>query len=112
MEKSMKKILLAATLTLTVAGCQSAGPNQTVGTGVGALGGYGVARAMGAGPAGSAVGAVAGALIGSEVGKNMDGNTPQPVVVERRYVQPRYQRDCFSVWDRTPRGYIERIVCR
>jgi len=111
----MKKILIVSALALTVAGCQYAGPNQTVGTGVGALGGYGVARAMGAGPAGSAVGAVAGALIGSEVGKNMDGNQPQPqrVIVQERYVaQPRYQRSCFSVWDRTPRGYVERIVCR
>jgi len=115
----MNKIFIVAALALTLAGCQSSGPNQTIGTGVGAVGGYGVARAMGAGPAGSAVGAVAGALVGSSVGQSMDTQSqyPQqrPVVVEERYVAvppPRRQRDCFSTWDRTPRGLVERIVCR
>jgi len=112
----MNKIVLVAALAIALAGCQSTGPNQAIGTGVGALGGYGVARALGAGSAGSAVGAVAGALIGSEVGKNMD-NQPervivqqQPVYIERRL--PPVRRNCFSVWDNIHGRYVERIVCR
>jgi osmotically inducible lipoprotein OsmB len=113
----MNKIIVVGILALTLAGCQS-GPNQTIGTGVGALGGYGVARAMGAGPAGSAVGAVAGALIGSEVGRNMD-QPQQPVYVQRRPVvyQERYvpvpprRPSCYTVWERTYGGMVERRVC-
>ena len=111
----MKKILIVSALALTVAGCQSAGPNQTIGTGVGALGGYGVARAMGAGPAGSAVGAVAGTIIGSELSRPSEPvyvRQPAPIYVERRYVPPpRPRQSCYSVWDRTPRGYVERRAC-
>lgn len=109
----MNKIIVVGILALTLAGCQSAGPNQTIGTGVGALGGYGVARAMGAGPAGSAVGAVAGALVGSSVGQSMDQqNQARPVVVEERYVRVQPRRpSCYTVWDRVPGGYVERRVC-
>jgi outer membrane lipoprotein SlyB len=113
----MNKIIIVGALALTLAGCQS-GPNQTIGTGVGAVGGYGVARAMGAGPAGSAVGAVAGALIGSEVGRNMD-QPQQPVYVQRRPVvyQERYvpvpprRPQCFIVDHRTPYGIRQERVC-
>ena len=112
----MKKFLVVPVLALALAGCQSAGPNQTVGTGVGAVGGYAVARGLGAGPAGSAVGAVAGALIGNEVGRNMDQPQqvrpvpPRPVVVEERYVPRRPH--CFTTWERTYNGMIERRVCQ
>ena len=116
----MNKILIVSALALALAGCQSTGPNQTIGTGVGAVGGYGVARALGAGSAGSAFGAVAGALIGSEVGRNIDNQPhyitppprvivqPQPVYIERHPVR----RNCFSVWDNIRGRYVERIVCR
>lgn len=108
----MNKFLVVGLLGITLAGCQSAGPNQTVGTGVGAVGGYAAARALGAGSAGSAVGAVAGALIGSEVGRSMDQpqrvyvREPQPV-----YMAPPPRRYCYQVWDRTPYGTRERTVC-
>lgn len=110
----MNKIVVVGILALALAGCQSSGPNQTIGTGVGAVGGYGVARAMGAGPAGSAIGAVAGALVGGSVGQSMDQqNQTRPVVVEERYVPPpqRPRQSCYSVWDRTPNGYVERKTC-
>ena len=104
----MIKFAVVGISCLVLAGCQSASPNQMIGTGVGAVGGYGVAQAMGAGPRGSAIGAVAGALIGSEVGKNMD--QPQPVVVQERYIPRRPH--CYIVWDRTYNGVIERRVCQ
>jgi osmotically inducible lipoprotein OsmB len=102
----MHKFIIVGVAGLMLAGCQSAGPNQMIGTGVGAVGGYGVAQAMGAGPRGSAIGAVAGALVGSSVGQNLDQqNQPQ-------YAPPPRRVSCYSVWDRTYRGdYIERKVC-
>lgn len=109
----MKKVILIGVLATVLAGCQSAGPNQTVGTGVGAVAGYGVARALGAGSAGSAIGAVAGAVVGSEVGRSMD----QPrVQTETVYVAPPVpqrppRRQCYSTWDRTAYGMRERVVC-
>ena len=112
----MKRIALVLVGALALAGCQSAGPNQTIGTGVGAVGGYAAARALGAGSRGSAVGAVAGALIGNEVGRNMDQPQqvqpipPRPVVVEERYIPRRPQ--CYSTWERTYNGVIERRVCQ
>ena len=115
----MKKILIVSALAATLAGCAGAGPNQSIGTGVGAIGGYGVARAMGAGPAGSAVGAVAGALIGNEVGRNMDGNNgyPQrervivrerPVYVREPVTQCRIERQYDPRWN----VYRDVRVCR
>ena len=93
---SMNKIIVVSMLALTLAGCQSTGPNQAVGTGVGAVGGYAVGRALGGGAAGSALGAVAGAVVGSEVGRNIDQNQgyipeppPRPYVRERFIVQER-----------------------
>jgi osmotically inducible lipoprotein OsmB len=106
----MYKIALVGIAAITLAGCQSTGPNQMVGTGVGAVGGYGVAHAMGAGPRGSAIGAVAGALVGSEVGRSMDQPRiqPQPQPV---YVTAPPRRYCYQVWDRTPYGMRERTIC-
>ena len=96
-----------------LAGCAS-GPNQAVGTGVGAVGGYAVGRALGGGPVGSAVGAVVGASVGGEVGRNMDQprapvivHQPQPVYIERP-VHCRVYRE----WDPYYRAYIDRRVCR
>jgi hypothetical protein len=57
-----------------------------------------------------AVGAVAGAVIVNEM------NQPRPVYVEERYEQryvpvpPRRPR-CFTTWENTHRGMIERRVC-
>ena len=124
----MNKIVLITALlsTVALAGCQSTGPNQAVGTGVGAVGGYAVGRALGGGAAGSAVGAVAGAVIGSEVGKNMDqqqGYTPPPpraapperIIVQERpvYMERRRVEECDFVrqWDNRIGGYRDIEVC-
>ena len=125
----MNKIVLIAALVSTVAlaGCQSTGPNQAVGTGVGAVGGYAVGRALGGGAAGSALGAVAGAVVGSEVGRNMDQNQgyvpqppPRPAPPERIYVQEqpvyieRRREHCDFVrqYDHRIGGYRDIEVCR
>jgi uncharacterized protein YcfJ len=56
--------------------------------------------------AAGAVGAVAGAVVANEVSR------PQPVYVEeRRYVAPPRRPRCYSVWERTYGGMIERRVC-
>lgn len=108
----MKKIFVISVLGLALAGCSGAGTNQTIGTGVGAVGGYGVARALGAGPGGAAAGAVAGALIGNSVGASMDQqNSQRRVVVQERYVPTPRRISCYTVWDRVYGGYVERRIC-
>jgi len=57
-----------------------------------------------------AVGAVAGAVIVNEM------NQPRPVYVEERYEQryvpvPPHRPRCFTTWENTHRGMIERRVC-
>ena len=121
----MNKFMLVGTLVATVAlaGCQNTGPNQAIGTGVGAVGGYAIGRSLGGGAAGSALGAVAGAVIGSEVGRNMDqqpqGNTvyrdrviveERPVYVERRGYPPRC--DFVRQWDNRIGAYRDIRICR
>ena len=117
----MRKVLLIGTLALVLAGCQSTGPNQAVGTGVGAVGGYAAARALGAGSTGSAVGAVAGALIGNEVGRNMDQNQGYPpppptrVIVQERPVyirEPVVQCRIVRQYDPYHNMYRNERVCR
>jgi osmotically inducible lipoprotein OsmB len=117
----MTKLILVSTLLVStaLAGCQSTGPNQAVGTGVGAVGGYAVGRALGGGAAGSAVGAVAGALIGSEVGKNMDQNQgyappPQRVIVRERpvYIERRPRCEIVREWDGRIGAYRQVQICR
>jgi osmotically inducible lipoprotein OsmB len=111
----MNKIIVVSMLAITLAGCQSTGPNQAIGTGVGAVGGYAIGRSLGGGAAGSALGAVAGAVIGSEVGRSMDQPQPyypqeRPVYVERR----RYQERCDFVrqYDYRYGVYRDVRVCR
>ena len=122
----MKKIIAVSALAIALAGCQSTGPNQAIGTGVGAVGGYAIGRSLGGGPAGSALGAVAGAVIGSEVGRSMD-QQPQgyptypvypaypryrerPVYVERpRYHHPRCE--IIRQYDHRFGGYRDIRVC-
>ena len=126
----MNKIIAVSMLAVSLAGCQSAGPNQAIGTGVGAVGGYAIGRSLGGGAAGSALGAVAGAVIGSEVGRNMDQPQaypiyPQervivqerPVYVDRRpmYMERRrYPERCDFVrqYDHRYGGYRDIRVCR
>jgi len=118
----MNKIVVISALALTLAGCQNTGPNQAVGTGVGAVGGYAIGRSLGGGAAGSALGAVAGAVIGSEVGRNMDQNQsyPQPrerVIVQERPVyyerrRPVEQCDFVRQWDHRIGAYRDIRVCR
>jgi uncharacterized protein YcfJ len=110
----MKKVIIISVLALALAGCQ-AGPNQMVGTGIGAVGGYGVARALGAGSRGSAIGAVAGAVIGSEVGRNMDGTQPPRVIVREQPVyirQPVVQCRIVRQYDPYYHIYRNERVCR
>ena len=124
----MNKLILVGTLVATVslAGCQNTGPNQAIGTGVGAVGGYAIGRSLGGGPAGSALGAVAGAVIGSEVGRSMDQPQPQgypvyrdrvivqerPVYVERHRYPPPPRCDFVRQWDHRYGGYRDIRVCR
>ena len=66
--------------------------------------------------AAGAVGAVAGAVVASEVSQ------PRPYYVQERpvyyeerrpiYVQPHRRPQCFSTWENTHRGMVERHVCR
>lgn len=113
----MRKLLIVSISALTLAGCQ-AGPNQMAGTGIGAVGGYGVARALGAGSRGSAVVAVAGALIGSEVGHNMDHNNSYPrekVIVRERPVyvrEPVVQCRIVRQYDPYYNMYRNERICR
>jgi len=61
----------ATTSVMALAGCAS-GPNQNLGTGIGALGGAAVGHAIG-GNTGSALGGAAiGGLIGNQVGRSVD----------------------------------------
>lgn len=112
----ISSFLLAAALS----GCASTGPNQAIGTGVGAVGGYAVGRSLGGGAAGSAVGAVAGALIGSEVGKSMDQQQANPprerVIVQERpvYIDRRPVEECRIERRFDPRWgtYRDERICR
>jgi osmotically inducible lipoprotein OsmB len=73
----------AATSVMTIAGCAS-GPNQNLGTGVGAVGGALVGNAIGGNTASTVGGAAIGGIIGNQVGRNAD---------ERNYYnQQRYPR--------------------
>ena len=66
--------------------------------------------------AAGAVGAVAGAVVASEVSQ------PRPYYVQERpvyyeerrpiYVQPHRRPQCFSTWENTHRGMVERRICR
>jgi hypothetical protein len=92
----MHKILIAVVATFALAGC-TAREQQILAAGT--------------------VGAVAGAVIANEV------NQPRPVYVEERrpvyyeerrpvYVVPPRRPHCYSTWENTYRGMVERRVCR
>jgi hypothetical protein len=54
------------------------------------------------------VGAAAGAVVANEVSQPR----PQTVYVEeRRYVAPPRRPRCYSVWERTYGGMVERRIC-
>ncbi|RZL95199.1 MAG: glycine zipper 2TM domain-containing protein [Variovorax sp.] len=61
----------AATSVMTLAGCAS-GPNQNLGTGVGAVGGALIGNAIGGNTASTVGGAAIGGIIGNQVGRNAD----------------------------------------
>jgi osmotically inducible lipoprotein OsmB len=61
----------AATTVMALAGCAS-GPNQNLGTGVGALGGAAVGHAIGGNTASTLGGAAIGGVIGNQVGRSVD----------------------------------------
>jgi osmotically inducible lipoprotein OsmB len=112
----MNKTAVIATLVTVTALAGCAGPNQTVGTGVGAVGGYAVGRALGGGAAGSAIGAVTGAVVGGAVGQNMDQQQqPRPVIVQQAppvYIERPVHCRVYREWDPYYRAYIDRRVCR
>ncbi|VWX62650.1 Osmotically inducible lipoprotein OsmB [Burkholderiales bacterium 8X] len=56
---------------MTLAGC-AAGPNEQIGTGVGAVGGAVVGNAIGGNTASTVGGAAIGGLIGNQVGRRSD----------------------------------------
>ena len=112
----IKSIFIVAATALALGGCASTGPNQAVGTGVGAVGGYAVGRALGGGPIGSAVGAVVGASVGGAVGQNMDQpQQPRTVIIEDRhpvYVERPVRCHVVTEWDPYRGAYFERRYCR
>ncbi len=61
----------AATSVMALAGCAS-GPNQNLGTGIGALGGAAVGHAIGGNTGSTLGGAAIGGVIGNQVGRNVD----------------------------------------
>lgn len=73
----------AASTALALAGCAS-GPNQQLGTGVGALGGAVIGNAIGGNTGATVGGAAIGGLIGNQVGRNADDRDYQ------RQQQPYY----------------------
>jgi len=87
-----------------LSGCAGTGPNQAVGTGVGAVGGYAVGTALGGGPAGRAVGAVAGALIGGSVGQSMDHQQLARSAPPPAYGYPSTFSECLN-WAPGPERY-------
>jgi len=66
---------------MTFAGCAEYGPNQNLGTGVGAVGGALAGHALGGNAASTLGGAAIGGVIGNQVGRSVD---------ERNYNQQRY----------------------
>ena len=106
MSGSTNKFGLAVVLSaaVLVAGCAGTGPNQAVGTGVGAVGGYAVGTALGGGPAGRAVGAVAGALIGGSVGQSMDQQQAARSAPPPAYGYPSTFSECLN-WAPGPERY-------
>ena len=80
----MKKTAIGTALLLTLTGCAGVGPNQTIGAGAGAVGGYAVSQALGGGSRSSAIGAVAGALLGASVGGSMDRQNMQEQQMHHR----------------------------
>ncbi|WP_225616737.1 glycine zipper domain-containing protein [Variovorax sp. 38R] len=77
----------AATSVMTLVGCAS-GPNQNLGTGIGALGGAAVGHAIGGNTGSTLGGAAIGGVIGNQVGRSVD---------ERNYYEQQQQQ-------RYPRG--------
>ena len=61
----------AASAVMTLAGCAS-GPNQNLGTGIGAVGGAVVGNAIGGNTGATLGGAAIGGIIGNQVGRNVD----------------------------------------
>jgi osmotically inducible lipoprotein OsmB len=76
----------AATSVMALAGCAS-GPNQNLGTGVGAVGGALVGNAIGGNTASTVGGAAIGGIIGNQVGRNADERN---YYNQQRYPQGNY----------------------
>lgn len=79
---------LMAVLSLGLTACQGSGPKQTIGTGVGALGGGLLGSQIGSGSGrlwATGAGVLLGALAGSEIGASLDR-------ADRAYMQQAQQR--------------------
>ena len=75
--RPMMKTIAVAALALTLVGCEGAGPKQTGGGLIGAVGGAAIGSQFGSGTgqiAAIAAGTLLGAFVGSEIGKGMDAN--------------------------------------
>jgi surface antigen len=73
----MKKTIAVAALALALAGCEGAGPKQTGGGLIGAIGGAAIGSQFGSGTgqvAAIAAGTLLGAFAGSEIGRSLDAN--------------------------------------
>lgn len=73
----MKKILflMIGTSLFLLSGCAGMGQDQTIGTGLGAIGGVAAGSMVGQGKGNTAamiLGGAGGALLGSSIGKSMD----------------------------------------
>jgi surface antigen len=71
------KTIAVAALSLTLVACEGAGPKQTGGGLIGAIGGAAIGSQFGSGTgqiAAIAAGTLLGAFVGSEIGKGLDAN--------------------------------------
>lgn len=77
----------AATSVMALAGCAS-GPNQNLGTGVGALGGAAIGHAIGGNTASTLGGAAVGGVIGNQVGRSVDERNQRDYYESQRVYPP------------------------
>lgn len=80
MKKQLKLSVLVLTAAVGLAGCETMGEKQTVGTALGAVAGGIVGAQFGHGGGrvvGGAIGALLGGLIGNRIGASMDGGDTQ-----------------------------------
>jgi surface antigen len=105
------KIVAVAMTALALAGCAGAGPKQSAGTAIGAIGGgiIGGQFGHGAGQAAAiAAGALIGGFLGSEVGKSLDAQdrAAMDAAYGRAYAAPVGQRITWNNPQSGNSGYV------